>query len=199
MLMTMGCGGTTGDEPFSSDAQGSLCEAHRSALENSACGGEPPAPELLNLVYDECVQQLRDVVEECRPAVERFYECLRVLHANCDLDACDAESREYARCVSGGTCEDLGGGSALPASANPDRASIFHDHEACACIDSWNGQAPGTACQTWEDCAPICCACPGSTFQYTGAACDFSQSADLSHGTCAAPERVCALTSDRCP
>jgi hypothetical protein len=199
MLTGMGCGGSVGDDVSSSDAGASLCEARRRVFLNYTCAGSVPSPEYAQLVYEDCEQRMHEVAADCRPALERYFECINAAQAECDHEACEAEEGAYTRCVSGGTCEDIGGGRAWSAGDHPERAATFDSHEACACIEPWDGLAPGAVCRTWEECAPVCCACPGSSSKYTAAACDFARSADLSEGVCPTPDRVCALTSDRCP
>ena len=68
------------------------------------------------------------------------------------------------------------------------------DSEVCECIDGTWGGPPGESCATWNDCAPVCCDCPGTDHHYTAAVCDLSAGS----GICADADRTCGLTKDRC-
>jgi hypothetical protein len=70
-------------------------------------------------VYDECATQFSQVKDSCLAKLERVYSCARRSTSSCDLTwGCSAEDREYALCVSGGTCDEIGGGSARPPTAD---------------------------------------------------------------------------------
>lgn len=47
----------------------------------------------------------------------------------------------------------------------------------------WKNGAPGTACSSPIDCAPVCCQCSNASYHTFSTWCD--------HGVCASPERVC--------
>ena len=199
-LVFGGCNGSVAGNAASDAGVGhEWCEIHLESMINTACPEKAP-PEQLDLVYRECNDTADRAPAECRDALERMYQCYAQEKLECTFsELCVPLQREYALCVSGGSCSRVGGNSVLEGRFNPERASVFRGEDVCRCLhDPWQAGSPGDTCRTWEDCTPVCCSCADSPAHYTGAACDFSVSAGLESGTCPSPERVCELTSRQC-
>jgi hypothetical protein len=199
-----GCGGQTRSKSDSDrPADFTLCDTYRTAMMTSRTCRKPDE-RLVAAVYDECARRVETAPSDCQGSLERMYACAgRALACSeaIPTDAagvhCSAEDRAYAECVSGGTCSRSGGGQHRP--PTPDRpASTFMSDEVCQCLaEPWEAGASGETCHTWDQCSPVCCSCPGSSYQYTAAACDLAgQTGDS--GLCPTADRVCALTEERC-
>lgn len=202
LLLAAGCGSRT---PLDSgqDVRPSfeLCDEYVMAFTTSSCFPTPPEPGLVQGAMKLCRNEVLTTPPACKPAMQQFYECFGRLFTTCAVTGleCAAEERQYAECLSSGSCHRLGGGQGDHMPRPTNAASIFTNEEVCRCTtDFWDAGSPGQKCTTWEQCTPVCCSCPGSTHKYTAAVCDFAGDPSLQSGTCASSEHACDLSNGRC-
>jgi hypothetical protein len=190
--MVASSGGSDGAANFSS------CDDYRNAMESAGQCGAAANQEVVEFAYDECVRRAASAAPPCRASLDDMYECMArgLTCPRTDVD-CTSVEHDYAECVSGGTCPRVRGGQTRqPVPGSP--VTYYVNDEICQCeARSWDAGAAGESCRTWEDCAPVCCSCNGSSYEYTAAACEFTGGTSDA-GTCPSKERVCAHTEARC-
>jgi len=185
--------GRTGDDTADSSVARSLCERIRDSYSSSSCSN----PAVAEPAFEQCLTEFQKTTAACEGVLRTAYESVIRHQLTCD----DASSNDistadtdYAICMSGGKCSSSGGGAEHPATVD-DPQSLFMDSNLCQCVDRKWDTVDGR-CTDFHSCGTVCCTCPGTTFQYTAAACDLS--AGTNAGTCPPPDHVCDMTRVYC-